>query len=217
MPKELMAAYDTLAHTYDQNRGLFDMTDVFDDFFKVLDPTPGHVLDLGCGAGEPIPGMFIRRGWQVTGVDFSENMLKLAEKYQPAMKRIFSDIMALEQEEGAYDAVTAVYSLFHIEKEYHPRLFSNIYRWLKPGGKALFTYATKAYTGADSFSGHIEFMSVSLFYSHTTPEALQQMLLDVDFDIVAMDYRDIGGETFLWATVGKPAIKYKSFPGRDLL
>lgn len=204
MPKELMAVYDKLARTYDENRGLFDMTAVFNDFFNVLDKKPGHLLDLGCGAGEPIPGLFISNGWRVTGVDFSKKMLKLAEKYQPEMKRIFSDIMDLEQENGTYDAVAAAYSLFHIEKENHMSLFANIFRWLKPGGKALFTYATREYTGADSFSGYIEFMSVSLFYSHTTPEALRRMLRNIGFDIISMDYRNIGGETFLWVTIGKP-------------
>ncbi|HOC59654.1 MAG TPA: hypothetical protein PKN70_06880, partial [Smithellaceae bacterium] len=44
--------------------------------------------------------------------------------------------------------------------------------WLRPGGKLLFTYATKEYTGADIFNGFKKFMGENLFYSHTTPENL---------------------------------------------
>lgn len=203
MSKELAEAYNRLALTYDQNRGLFDMSAVFDDFFHILGQKSGHVLDLGCGAGEPIPGMFIDRGWEVTGVDFSEKMLELAARYQPRMKRLHSDIVDLELGAAHYDVIIAVYSLFHIEKEKHPAVFGNIYKWLKPGGKVLFTYAGKEYTGADSFSGHIEFMSERLFYSHTTPVHLREILEDIGFEVIAFDYRDIGGETFLWVTLGK--------------
>ncbi len=205
MPKDLIDAYNRLAVDYDKNRGLFDMSAVFDGFYAYLYHCKGHLLDLGCGAGEPVPGFFINRGWQVTGVDFSEKMLELAKKYQAGMKCILADITEVDFATGQFDAVTAIYSLFHVEKEKHPLLFSNIYRWLKPGGKVLFTYACKEYTGHREFSGYITFMSEKLYYSHTTPEKLIEILKTTGFDLLSTDYRDIGGERFLWVTIGKPA------------
>jgi SAM-dependent methyltransferase len=71
MQNDLRKIYDRFAETYDQNRGLFDMTDVIDDFYKRLPCRTGNLLDLGCGAGEPFPAYFIEQGWRVTGVDFS--------------------------------------------------------------------------------------------------------------------------------------------------
>jgi len=204
MQDTLREIYDRFAETYEKNRGLFDMTEVIDDFYKLLPASPGHLLDLGCGAGEPFPAYFIQNGWQVTGVDFSARMLEMAHRYQPKMKTILADIREIEFPEKRFDAVTSIYCLFHIEHENHEEIFRKIYRWLKPGGMAFFTYATREYTGENIFNGYKEFMGERLFYSHTTPENLTATLQSTGFQISSAQYRDIGGETFLWLTLVKP-------------
>jgi SAM-dependent methyltransferase len=141
----LREIYDGFSETYEQNRGLFDMADVLNPFYKSLGIKNGNLLDLGCGAGEPFGRYFIDRGWKVTGVDFSKQMLKLATKYVPEMHAIQADMCEVDFEPGKFDAITAIYSLFHVSRNDHAALFEQIYRWLCPGGKALFTYATKEY------------------------------------------------------------------------
>ncbi len=79
-----------------------------------------------------------------------------------------------------------------------------IYRWLKPGGHSLFTYATQEYTGAEVFNGYKAFLGEQLFYSHTTPGDLVASLISIGFTIESAQYRQIGGETFLWITIVKP-------------
>ncbi len=204
MPDDLRQVYDRLADTYEQNRGLFDMSEVIDDFYRRLPERPGRLLDLGCGAGEPFPAFFLARGWRVVGVDFSSRMLELARHFQPKMETLQADIRKVDFPAESFDAVSAVYCLFHIEHEQHPALFSGMHRWLKKGGKALFTYATQEYTGAEVFSGYKEFMGEALFYSHTTPASLRDVLTAAGFAVEACRYRDIGGETFLWVTIAKP-------------
>jgi ubiquinone/menaquinone biosynthesis C-methylase UbiE len=201
---DMQKIYDQFADTYDQNRGLFDMSEIIDDFFRRLPGQPGRLLDLGCGAGEPFPAYFIARGWQVTGVDFSSRMLALAHRYQPDMKTILADISDVDFPDETFDAITAIYCLFHIEHEKHRDIFQKIFRFLKPGGKSLFTYATKEYTGAEIFNGYKEFMGEKLFYSHTTPGNLSAILKSIGFTIESEQYRNIGGETFLWMTIAKP-------------
>jgi len=203
MDIKLNEIYDRFASTYEENRALFDMTGIFDSFFESLNKTNGKLLDLGCGAGEPIPKLFIDNNWKVTGVDFSSKMLNLASKYTPQMERIHSDITKMEFKENKFDAITAIYSLFHIESSKHENLFKNIYKWLKPNGKALFTYATKEYTGQDEFNGYKEFLGENLFYSHKTPNKLYEMLENIGFVIKSKDYKNIGGEVFLWVTIEK--------------
>jgi cyclopropane fatty-acyl-phospholipid synthase-like methyltransferase len=205
MSGNLRQIYDRFADTYEQNRGLFDMSEVIDDFFRRLPERPGHLLDLGCGAGEPFPAFFIAQGWRVTGVDFSSRMLELARHYQPKMETLLVDMRDVNFPDGQFDAVTAIYCLFHIEHEKHPDIFRKMYRWLKKGGRSLFTYATKEYTGAEIFSGTKEFMGEQLFYSHTTPGSMTATLESVGFVIESSRYRQIGGETFLWMTVAKPS------------
>ncbi|MDD5524893.1 MAG: methyltransferase domain-containing protein [Smithella sp.] len=199
----LQKIYDGFAQTYEKNRGLFDMTEVFNSFYERLEPQKGNLLDLGCGAGEPFPRLFIDRGWKVTGVDFSGKMLALASKYVPEMKTIKADVLAVEFPPNQFDAITAIYSMFHIPSVDHYALFEKLYQWLGPQGKALFTYATKEYTGQIEFDGYKEFMGQKLYYSHKSADKLYSDLIDIGFKIEAADYRDIGNEIFLWVTVSK--------------
>jgi len=201
--KTLQEVYDHFADSYDANRGLFDMTEVFDSFYNRLDCDAGNLLDLGCGAGEPLARYFIDHGWQVTGVDFSKRMLELAGRYVPEMKTVVDDMCKVSFEADTFDAITAVYSLFHVPEKNHQQLFANIHRWLVPGGKLLFTYATREYTGQLEFDGYKEFMGQMLYYSHTSPDKLYQLLEKNGFIIESSDYRDIGDEIFLWVTASK--------------
>lgn len=203
MNTSLLKIYDGFAQTYEENRGLFDMTEVFNSFYEELGLKKGRLLDLGCGAGEPFPRLLIDRGWKVTGVDFSGKMLELAAKYVPEMKTIQSDMLKVEFEPNQFDAITAIYSLFHVPSTDHLSLFEKFYKWLVPQGKALFTYATQEYTGQTEFDGYKEFMGQELYYSHKKPEELYTDLEQIGFNIESRIYREIGGETFLWVTMSK--------------
>jgi ubiquinone/menaquinone biosynthesis C-methylase UbiE len=202
---QIQRIYDDLAATYEAGRGAFDTTPVLDAFHRRLPPGGGHLLDLGCGAGEPTARLFIEHGWRVTGVDFSPAMLGLAARMVPQMTRIQGDMREVELPEAGFDAVTLIYSLFHVPRQDHPALFAKLFRWLRPGGRLLFTYATKEYTGQDEFDGDKEFLGRPLFYSHTTPLRLRDQLEAAGFACESAAYRDIGGETFLWVTVQRPA------------
>jgi ubiquinone/menaquinone biosynthesis C-methylase UbiE len=203
---KLREIYDRFAAAYDANRGVFDTAGVLDAFFGRLGGQKGRVLDLGCGAGEPFARFFVDRGWQVTGVDFSERMLALASRYVPEMKTLCADMRDVKFKPGQFEAVTAIYSLFHIPCTDQTVLLGRFHRWLRPGGKALFTYATKEYTGSDEFGGCKGFMGEELYYSHKSPDRLFSDLEATGFAIDAADYRNIGGETFLWVTVAKPVM-----------
>ncbi len=205
MEVTLQEIYDGFADTYDQNRGLFDMGEVFDAFYGSLGVERGRLLDLGCGAGDSFARRFVDRGWQVTGVDFSERMLALAARYVPEMERIHADMRKVEFGAEQFDAITAIYSLFHLPSGDHLPLFRKFERWLRPGGHALFTYATRQFTGGEEFDGHIEFLGQALYYSHKRPEALFADLESAGLKVEAADYREIGNEVFLWVTASKPA------------
>lgn len=199
----LCSVYDGFARTYADGRGVFDVSEVLDELVGLL-PVTGDLLDLGCGAGEPVASSFLARGWRVTGVDASEEMLALAEEYAPTMVRVFGDMRDVDLPEESFDAVTAVYSLFHLPAADQPPMFGRMRSWLRPGGVALFTYASRAYTGSDRFEGTISFMGHDLPYSHGTPEELATQLRDAGLDLVEMSERTIGGETMLWVTVRRP-------------
>ena len=195
----LAEIYDDFADNYVANRDTFDLTKILDRFTSEL-PNEGDLCDLGCGAGVPVSKHFADRGWQVTGVDFSPKMLQLARTQVPTMIPIQADIRDVAFRAQSFDAVTAVYSLFHTPWTDHEKIFTNIRTWLRPAGSFLFTYATKEYTGQDEFNGLKDFMGRTLFYSHTTPPKLKDQLTRAGFKIQHMTPETIAGETFLWIT-----------------
>lgn len=79
---DLAQLYDDLAETYAAGRHLFNTAPILADFADDL-PVGGRILDVGCGAGEPVARYFVDRGDTVTGIDVSERMLTLARRQVP--------------------------------------------------------------------------------------------------------------------------------------
>jgi len=88
---EPLAALALKTHEiYERNAALFDAERpkglherVWLDRFTALLPLNGSILDLGCGAGDPIATFFMDKGFAVTRVDFSSAMLELAKARFP--------------------------------------------------------------------------------------------------------------------------------------
>lgn len=84
------------------------------------------------------------------------------------MQRIHADFSKVNFEPSQINAIIASYSLFYISVDKHKDLFKKFYKWLSPNGEALFTYATKEYTGSTTSDGYKNFMGQALYYSHKT-------------------------------------------------
>lgn len=55
----------------------------------------GRVMDLGCGTGALIPTL-VNKGYEVTGIDASDNMLEIARKNNPDVEFIKKDASKLD-------------------------------------------------------------------------------------------------------------------------
>jgi len=73
---------------------------------------PGKALDLGCGEGRNAIWL-AERGWQVTGVDFSEVGLekarRLASERGVEVNWLRADLLEYQPVEGAFDLVIVMY------------------------------------------------------------------------------------------------------------
>lgn len=101
-------------------------------------PEGGAVLDLGCGSGEPLAGFFIRKGFQVTGVDGSPEMIAMCRERFPGMSWLVADMRGLALGRR-FDAVLAWDSFFHLSKEDQRAMFAVFAAHLNKGGLLLFT------------------------------------------------------------------------------
>jgi SAM-dependent methyltransferase len=199
---DLALLYDDLAETYAAGRHLFDTTPILDEFAALL-PAKAHVLDAGCGAGEPVARYFVNRGDTVIGIDLSERMLNLARRQVPDAAFQTMDLRALDFPPESLAAIAAVYVVFHIPRVEHAALFAGFARVLKPGGALLLTLATREYTGQDEFDGEIEFLGRALPYSHDRPENALRKLGAAGLTVVSAQLIETGGETFYWVMARK--------------
>lgn len=113
---------------------------------ETLGMKPGDcVLDLGCG-----PGLYAARlaqlGFQVTGVDFSQNSLDYAQTYahQHGLAIDYRCQNYLEfDDRSLYEVVLLIYGdLCPLSPAQRTRLFANVGRALKPGGRFVFDVST---------------------------------------------------------------------------
>jgi SAM-dependent methyltransferase len=169
--------YDACAERYADARRQDD-GDQLAPLLGLLDDG-SSVLDLGCGAGEPIARRLSERH-RVTGVDVSRSMLDLAEVAVPDGQFILGDILDVELESDSFDAAVAMFVLFHLPREEHADVFRRVWTWLRPGGYFLATlteHSESPYTEDD-------FFGVEMYWSNLGWSEYTALLRDAGFTIL---------------------------------
>ncbi len=106
------------------------------------------LLDLGCGPGI-YAEKFTQKGYQVTGMDFSERSIRYAK--QSAQEKKFNITYLYHnylkfQLEQSFDLCTMIYCDYGaLSTEDRNLVLRNVYHHLKPGGKFLFDVFTVKY------------------------------------------------------------------------
>ncbi|NQE34951.1 class I SAM-dependent DNA methyltransferase [Microcoleus asticus] len=97
-------------------------------------PKEAHILDIGCGKGEIVKSL-IEKGYQVTGLDISEEMLRYASENVPNGKFIRDDIRFCKLPPN-FDAVLSSNNVFSyiLSLEDLTKAFQNVYSALGKNG-----------------------------------------------------------------------------------
>lgn len=171
-------SYDRLASAYAESR-VGETHPELERLLKRLDDG-SSVLDIGCGAGVPVTQLLAKR-FVVTGVDVSKEMLRLARANAPNANFVRADITSVEFDESSFDAVVAFFSLFHIPREDHARLFRRIRDWLKPGGYLMCTLSLESETGYTQD----DFFGAKMYWSNYGLSEYEEMLTGIGFTMLA--------------------------------
>jgi SAM-dependent methyltransferase len=94
------------------------------------------LLDVGCGPGY-VSAAAAERGASPTGLDFSSEMIAIAQKMFPRMPFREGDAQNLPFPDDSFDRVVANFALLHVAQP--ERACAEACRVLKPGGKFGFT------------------------------------------------------------------------------
>jgi ubiquinone/menaquinone biosynthesis C-methylase UbiE len=114
---------------------------LLDKWLNKFIPADGNgktMLDLGCGTGYHLK-QYRERGFELTGVDGSAEMLKEARKINPEIEFYQGDVAKIPLPDASFDFVVCIEVLRYLP-DIQPCL-KEIARVLKPGGSALVTAA----------------------------------------------------------------------------
>ena len=142
-PEGTRGVYERRAADYDavRSRAFFEARWLAR--FAASLPPGGRVLDLGCGAGEPIAGWLIREGYRVTGTDFSEAMLDIARGRFPQAEWAWADMRRLDLGR-TFDGIIGWDSFFHLTPDEQRSTLPVLARHLAPGGILMVTVGPDA-------------------------------------------------------------------------
>jgi len=183
--------YDKIAEEYETDRHVFDHVKELEEFASLL-PKNAKVLDVGCGAGIPVAKFLVDSGFEVVGIDFSENMLRLARKNMPQTTFIRKDMTKLDFADNTFDGLTAFYSIIHVPREKHSLLFKSFNRILKPNGIML------ACMGPDEWEATEDYYGTKMFWSQYSPEKSLQLVKDAGFEVIFEKVLERGKERHCW-------------------
>ena len=101
----------------------------------------GRLLNLGCAHGPDF--LPFATGFELHGVDFSLEMLRMARRYADkfglGVRLVRADVTCLPFSDGSFDRAIAVATYHHLTKEKHGPALAELHRVLRPGGEAFIT------------------------------------------------------------------------------
>lgn len=136
--------YDKIAPGYGTSHFAHFWIEEFDSYKTIIKGK--KVIDLGCGAGRDA-AVFVENGFDYTGIDASEGMLKVASKRVPKGKFQKMDFSRTSFQDGEFDGFWAAASFLHISKKDIAEVLKEAKRITKNDGAGFISIKEK--TGMD--------------------------------------------------------------------
>lgn len=111
------------------------------------------VLDVGCGAGEPVARILVEAGLRVWGIDASPTLVAACRANLPAAEIACEPVEASPWFERSFDGIVAIGLVFLLPEATQRRLVAQLARALADGGELLFTAPAQACTWTDVLTG----------------------------------------------------------------
>ena len=189
--------YESHASAWDDHRsGVFFEKDWLDKFINLL-PSQGRVLDVGCGAGEPITGYLLKQGLRVTGLDASPKMLAISKPRFPNASWITMDMRDLKLD-TRFDGIVSWDGFFHLNQEEQRQVLLLFADHLNSDGSLLITIGHES----GEVTGTVE--GEEVYHSSLDPDEYRAILKSVGFDNfeIKLEDEDCGFHSILLAKRG---------------
>jgi SAM-dependent methyltransferase len=194
--ERIIDLYERHSQAWDKDRwrNLFERPWL--DRFRALVPHGGGILDIGCGAGEPIGRYFIEAGYALTGVDSSPAMIDLCRSRFPHQTWMVADMRSLALE-ARFDGILAWDSFFHLRQDDQRRMMPIFRRHAAANAALMFTSGPRGGEAIGTFHGE------PLYHASLAPHEYRALLDHNGFEVVSYDAEDpaCGGHTIWLARV----------------
>lgn len=142
----MAARYDGIADWYDTEFQPAPLeSETWETLVRLLGEGSGALLDAGCGTGGYAAGL-AALGWEYTGVDASEDMLRRAEA--KGVRVVRADATALPFEDASFDAAVSVFT--HTDVDDFAGLVREVVRVLRPGAPFVYIGVHPCFVGPHS-------------------------------------------------------------------
>jgi SAM-dependent methyltransferase len=175
--------YDRIAEGYDAHRSkaLFEQ-DWLDRFLSCLPQMP-KILDVGCGAGEPIARYLVEQGCALTGVDVAPGMLSLARERFPDHRWLEADMRSLDLG-SMFDGVLSWNASFHLTIQEQRDTIPLLAKHVAPAGALMFTIGPSEGEATGTVEGE------PVYHASLDPEDYQSILSELGFSNIQIGLED---------------------------
>jgi SAM-dependent methyltransferase len=176
---DIIGLYERHAHHWvaDRSRtGVSFEKPWLDRLIAVL-PAGKEILDIGCGAGEPIADYMIAEGYNVTGIDSSPTLISFCRSRQPNHRWLVADMRTLALG-MRFTGLIAWDSFFHLTPEDQTLMFPIFRAHAAPGAGLLFTSGPRHGESIGDFHGD------PLYHASLAPDEYRSLLAASDFSVV---------------------------------
>jgi SAM-dependent methyltransferase len=132
--------YDRIAAIYNRHFGHFAhrVLPALERLLLAGLPQRAEILDVCCGTGQ-LAAALLDRGFAVTGVDGSAEMLRFARENAPSAQFVQCDVRVMQWTHAFHAAVSTFDSVNHLLSESELRMMlANVHQALLPGGLFVF-------------------------------------------------------------------------------
>lgn len=187
--KQTVGYYDTKAETWaTAHHGDEDVSYWQNEMERFHELLPkGRILEIGSGSGKDASAL-IALGYDYTGTDASEGLLKVAQKRNPEAILKLVAVHDLDFPEHEFDGFWTAATLLHIPKDRIDEALQKIKSQVKLGGVGFITMKAG--------SGEREDPETGRWFAYYSKEEFQKTLEKNDFQIIEVKTRK--GEKDWW-------------------
>jgi len=191
---------------------------VVEELQQILDGLPkgSKILDVGCGTAH-LTNWIKEQGFEITGVEPSSEMMKLARENFPDIEIVNSIASALPFEDNSFDLIVSFEVLRYLDKEENIKSYKEFQRVLKPGGRFFLTQVNLYCTDFYYFFHNLKSVYCRLtnkvhhFCNFTTSGREHKLLTEMGFSEVSTVGRFAGSVRIFYKFGGAVGRSYSKF------